>query len=69
LKSAQRYLSVLQGNRQVRVGDLVGSEVTIKYWKEVKKKLVFSSTNPFEISIKKQSIDMFINEIKKYELY
>jgi hypothetical protein len=48
---------------------LIGSELVIEYWKEIKRKLVFSSTNPFEISIKKQSIGMFINEIQKYELY
>jgi hypothetical protein len=69
LKAAQRYLAVLQGNRCLKVGDLIGSELVIEYWEEIKRKLVFSSTNPFEISIKKQSVDMFINEIQKYELY
>jgi hypothetical protein len=68
LKAAQRYLAVLQGNRCLKVGDLIGSELVIEYWKEIKRKLVFSSTNPFEISIKK-TIGMFINEIQKYELY
>jgi hypothetical protein len=68
MKAAQRYLAVLQGNRCLKV-DLIGSELVIEYWKEIKRKLVFSSTNPFEISIKRQSIGMFINEIQKYELY
>ncbi len=69
LKAAQRYLSVLQGHRDMKVGDLIASDLVVKYWKEVKRQIVFSSNNPFDASIKKQSVDMFINELLKYELY
>lgn len=69
LKAAQRYLSVLQGQRDMKVGDLVASDLVVKYWKEIKRQIVFSNNNPFDASIKKQSVDMFINELLKYELY
>jgi hypothetical protein len=69
LKSAQRHLSVLQGQRDMKVGDLVASESVIKYWKEVKRQIVFSENNPFDISIKKQSVNMFINELLNYDSY